>query len=120
MKTLDFSYDCFVTNVNEYSIGDVFSLLKVLEYELDFQESSSLYYVETFDEIKDEAVDMEICEYDYAMNLIQGYAIERARIVLFASLGLIALKDRDSYLEIIDVSIALCKKFLRESAIWKG
>lgn len=120
MKTLEFTYDCDLLNLEKLTFGMVDSMVQCLNDELDFQEAISIYYVETFDEIKEEAASMEACEYDYAMELIQGYATDRARIVLFCSLELISPKDRDSYLETIDASIALCKKFLRESAIWKG
>lgn len=120
MKTLEFEYDVSLIDIEKMTIGTMDSILQCIRDELDLLECVCSFYVETFDEIEKEAIGADMCSYDYALELIQGYAHDRSRIALFASLDLITPSDRNRYLAITDESSALCKRYIRENAIWKG
>lgn len=108
-------------SINDLTFHELNCLLDHVYDELLLFQNCLIDYVENEDDLCRLAHDSGYADvYDCALELLVNYGIDRGKVDMLCGLGSITPEHRDYLYCEIDSTIDFVKRFIRESAIWKG
>ena len=120
IKTINFTYDSSMLDLNNIRIGSIQCLFDELNSEAELFESVCTLYPCTREALLTEAEVNNVDVYDYALSMLEEIGGDLARLRLFDSIGIVSVDCVKSVRIMLYDLRCFYTDFIRTSAIWKG